>query len=155
MREEKEDDYFIHKRELNELFDSKFDLNVNLWRGRNPHNSDSIFYPILKAFKMSNGNLRPEDIKTYSKNGELWVKAKTGGISLFDRSGIPSKNWEYYKLLAGSGIPFGLVITKDDYKQNFKATHYTIRPNWDMPVTKFCMLLDKLALNLVKEMLKC
>ena len=28
MQEEKEDKYFIHKRELGELFDSKFDLNV-------------------------------------------------------------------------------------------------------------------------------
>ena len=101
--EEKEDEYFINKRAIGELFDSKFDLNVNLWRGRNPHNSDLILYPILKAFKMSNGNLRPEDIKTYRKNGELWVKAKSGGISLFDRSGIPSKNWEYYKLL-GIGV---------------------------------------------------
>jgi hypothetical protein len=149
--EEKEDEYFINKRAIGELFDSKFNLNVNLWRGKNPHNNDSIFYPILKAFKMSNGNLRPEDIKTYKRNGELWVKAKTGGISLFDRNGIPSKYWEYYKLLVGTSIPFGLVITKDDYKQNFKATHYTIRPNWDMPVTTFCMLLDKLALKLVKE----
>jgi hypothetical protein len=149
--DEKEDEYFINKRKLGELFDSKFDLNVNLWRGRNPHNSDPILYPILKAFKLSNGNLRPEDIKTYSKNGELWVVAKSGGISLFDRAGIPSKLWEYYKLPVGTKIPFGLVITKDDYKPTFKATHYTIRPNWDMPVTKFCMLLDELAAQLIQE----
>ncbi|HMW47187.1 MAG TPA: hypothetical protein PK011_00975 [Marinagarivorans sp.] len=71
MTEEKEDEYFIHKRALGELFDSKFDLNVNLWRGRNPHNSDAIFYPILKAFKLSNGNLRPEDIKTYEKTASF------------------------------------------------------------------------------------
>ncbi len=152
---EKEDEYFVNKRELGELFDSKFDLNVNLWRGRNPHNNDSIFYPILKSFRLSNGNLRPEDIKTFNRDGGLWVRAKTGGISLFDRSGIPSKRWEYYKLLAGTTIPIGLVITKDDYKESFKATHYTIRPNWDMPVEKFCILLDKFATKLVKEIGKC
>jgi len=113
-----EDEYFLKKRELGELFDSKFDSNVNLWRGRNPKSNDPILYPILKSFHLSNGNLRPEDIKTYRRSGELWVKAKTGGISLFNRSGVPSKYWEYYKLLAGTTIPHGLVITKDKYKKN-------------------------------------
>lgn len=73
------------------------------------------------------------------------------GFPFFDRAGIPSKRWEYYKLLVGIKLPVGLVITKDDYKEKLKATHYTIRPNWDMPVTKFCMLLDELAAKLIKE----
>lgn len=149
-KEEKEDEFFIEKRALGELFDSKFDLNINLYRGDNPHNDDSIFYPILKSFLMSNGRVRDEDIQTYIKNGELWVKSTTGGISLFDVLGIPVKSWDYYLLSKGTKIPYGLVITKDDYKKRLKATHYTIRPNWDMPVTKFCILLDKLALELKK-----
>jgi len=148
--EEKEDEFFIEKRTLGELFDSRFDLNINLYRGDNPHNEDSIFYPILKSFLMSNGRVRDEDIQTYNKNGELWVKSTTGGISLFDVLGIPVKSWDYYLLSKDTKIPYGLVITKDDYKKRLKATHYTIRPNWDMPVTKFCILLDKLALELKK-----
>jgi hypothetical protein len=150
LAKEKEDEYFIEKRALGELFDSSFNLEINLYRGDNPHNNDSIFYPILKSFLLSNGRVRDEDIKTYKNNGELWVKCKTGGISLFDVLGIPVKSWDYYTLTKKTKIPFGLVITKDDYKKRLKATHYTIRPNWDMPVTNFCVLLDKLAIELKK-----
>lgn len=148
MKEEKEDQYFIEKRQLGELFDSKFDLNVNLFRGRNPNNDDPVLYPILKSFLLSNGNVRKPDIKTYKKNGELWVKCKTGGISLFDVKGYPVKSWEYYLLLAKTKIPYGLVITKDDWHEKFQCYHYSIRPNWDMSVNKFCMLLDELTKSL-------
>jgi len=73
----KEDKFYIEKRALGELFDSNFDLNINLYRCDNPHNEDSIFYPILKSFLMSNGRVRDEDIQTYSKNGGLWVNSTT------------------------------------------------------------------------------
>jgi len=112
----------------------------------NPHNSSPALYPILKSFLLSDGRVRNEDIKTYKKNDILWVDCKSGGISLFDKKGIPVKSWDYFIL--GPKIPFGLVITKDSYKKNFKATHYTIRPNWDMPVTNFCRLLDEMIKNL-------
>jgi len=150
MEPEEEDEYFIEKRALGELFDSNYDLNVNLFRGRNPNNSDPILYPILKSFLLSNGRVRDEDIKTYTKNGELWVACNTGGISLFDALGFPVKSWDYFKLsINTTKIPYGLVITKDDWHKKFKCFHYTIRPNWDMPVTKFCMLLDELSECLV------
>ena len=144
----KEDSYFIEKRELGELFDSKYDLNINLYRGLKPNSSRNALYPILKSFLLSNGRVRKEDIRTYQKGGTLWVDCKSGGISLFDRYGVPVKSWRYLLLKAGTKIPLGLVITKDDYKKNFNATHYTIRPNWDMPLSKFCMLLDELARGL-------
>lgn len=146
--EEKEDKYLIEKRELGELFDSKFDLNVNLFRGRNPNNKDAILYPILKSFLLSNGNVRKADIKTYMKNGELWVDSKSGGVSLFDAKGFPVKSWEYYLLEGGTKIPHGLVITKDDYHKKFKCYHYSIRAQWDMQVEKFCRLLDELTKSL-------
>ena len=146
--DEKEDEFFVEKRALGELFDSKFDLNVNLFRGSNPNNNDSILYPILKSFLMSNGRVREEDIKTYKKGGELWVDCKSGGISLFDKKGAPVKSWEYYILSIGSKLPKGLVITKDEFNKRFKSYHYTIRPHWDMPVAKYCMLLDELAKQL-------
>lgn len=151
LKEEKEDQFFIEKRALGELFDSKYNLNVNLFRGRNPNNNDPILYPILKSFLLSNGKVRDEDIKTYSKNGVLWVKCTGGGISLFDAFGCPVKSWEYFTLAFNkTKIPKGLVITKDEWHKKFKCYHYTIRPNWDMPVTKFCMLLDELASYLTK-----
>lgn len=149
--EENEDEFFIEKRALGELFDSKYDLNVNLYRGKNPNNNDPILYPILKSFLLSDGRVRDEDIKTYLKNDVLWVRCKTGGISLFDAFGCPVKSWEYFKFTFDTTkIPRGLVITKDDWHKRFKCFHYTIRPNWDMPVTKFCMLLDEMARQLVR-----
>lgn len=148
MKEEKEDEFLIEKRELGELFDSKYDLDVNLFRGRNPHNDDPILYPILKSFLLSNGNIRKPDIKTYTKGGELWVNSKSGGISLFDAKGYPVKSWEFYLLASKIKMPYGLVITKDDWHKKFKCYHYTIRPNWDMTVTKFCRLLDELTKSL-------
>lgn len=145
---QKEGEFFVEKRALGELFDSTFDLNINLFRGNNPNNNDSILYPILKSFLMSNGRVREEDIKTYRIGRELWVDCKSGGISLFDKKGVPVKSWEYYILSIGSKLPKGLVITKDELNKRFKSYHYTIRPHWDMPVAKYCMLLDDLAKQL-------
>ncbi len=150
MKEEdenkKESEFIIKKRELGELFDSKYDLDINLYRGNNPNNKNLVLYPILKAFLLSNGRIRKPDIKTYEKWGELWVDSKSGGISLFDKIGIPVKSWDYY--LLGEKIPHGLVITKDEWNRRFQATHYTIRPQWDMQVSKFCFLLDDLITGL-------
>lgn len=51
-----EDEYFIHKREIGELFDSSHDLDVNLWRGqKTSERGQPITYPILKSFLLSNG----------------------------------------------------------------------------------------------------
>ena len=149
---EKEIDDLIHKRELGELFDSKYALNINLWRGQKAEDkSNPPLYPILKSFKLSNGRVRKKDIRTYTKNGESWIDCKSGGVSLFDVLGVPNKKWEYYKLPAGVRIPFGLVITKDEFNDLHRATHYSIRANWDMPLTKFLMLLDELAAQLIFE----
>ena len=48
-------------------------------------------------------------------------------------------------------FPKGLVITKDSFNKAHRATHYSIRPHWDMPVTKFCMLLDDFTKKLIAE----
>ncbi len=150
--DETEDEYFINKRALGELFDSTYALNVNLWRGQKPDQRGAPpLYPILKAFKLSNGRTRNPDIATYTKGGELWVNCKSGGVSLFDLLGVPVKRWDYYCIPAGTKLPRGLVITKDTFNSNFGATHYSVRPNWDMPVSRFCMLLDDLSKLLVSE----
>lgn len=154
MKEEDktEDEYFIQKRELGELFDSSYVLDVNLWRGQKPgERGNPICYPILKSFLLSNGRTREPDILTYDVHGELWVKATSGGVSLFDVLGVPVRRWDYYRLEAGTPIPVGLVITRDSFNKRFEATHYSVRPNWDMPLKKFLMLLDELAAKFVKE----
>lgn len=152
MNEKKENEYLIEKRELGELFDSDYDLNINLWRGQKPNErGNPLLYPILKTFKLSNGRTRKPDIKTYPKNGELWIDSNSGGVSLFDVLGVPNRKWDYYRLPAGAKIPDGLAITKDQFNQVHQATHYSIKAKWDMPLTRFLMLLDELAAQLVVE----
>lgn len=151
-KKENEDQFFIKKRELGELFDSSYSLDVNLWRGQKKQQQGSpVLYPILKSFKLSNGNTRKADIDTYSVDTELWVKCTSGGVSLFDLLGVPVKRWDYYRIPKGVKIPDGLVITKDTFNTNYNSTHYSIRPHWDMPVSKFCMLLDELTKELIFE----
>lgn len=152
QKETKEDDYFISKRELGKLFDSSFPLEVNLWRGQKPSEKGAhVLYPILKSYLLSNGKIREPDIDTYQKGGVIWIKANGGGVSLFDVLGVPNKNWSYYRLPAGTPIPMGLVILKDSFNPRHNATHYTICPNWDMPLKNFLMLLDQLIPMLVAE----
>ena len=151
-KKESEDEFFIRKRELSELFDSSYSLDVNLWRGqKRDQRGAPALYPILKSFKLSNGKTRKADIDTYTRGGELWVKCTSGGVSLFDVMGVPVKRWDYYRIPKGVKIPQGLVITKDKYNDSYNATHYSIRPHWDMPVSKFCMLLDELTKELIYE----
>jgi hypothetical protein len=40
-----------------------------------------------------------------------------------------------------------LVIIKGEYNKKYKATHYSVCPNYRMRKDSFVLLLDKLALN--------
>lgn len=147
-----DEDLYLDKRKLGELFDSSYPLDVNLWRGQKPDDAGKpILYPILKSFLLSNGKTRDPDIKTYQKGDEQWIDSKSGGVSLFDKFGVPNKKWLYYRLSAGMEIPHGLYIVKDNYNPRHESHHYSIKAGWDMPLKKFLMLLDELAINLVAE----
>lgn len=147
-----DEDLYLNKRKLGELFDSSFPLEINLWRGQKPEETENpILYPILKSFLLSNGIMRDPDIKTYQKGGELWIDSKSGGVSLFDKLGVPNKKWLYYRLSAGIKIPHGLYIIKDNFNKRHESFHYSIKASWDMPLKKFLMLLDSLAVNLISE----
>ena len=147
-----DEELYLEKKKLGELFDSSYNLEINLWRGQKPEETGNpALYPILKSFLLSNGKTRDPDIKTYHKGGELWVDSKSGGISLFDKLGVPNKKWFYYRLDIGTKIPHGLYIVKDSYNKRHKSFHYSIKASWDMPLKKFLMLLDELAVNLISE----
>lgn len=89
------------------------------------------------------------DVATYSKDGVLYVKSEESrGTSLSDQKGLfGHKNWDYVVIPAGTVVPPELVITKDHYIPKKKSWHYSISPNFDMPVTKFLKALDQLAIN--------
>ncbi|GAA6166343.1 hypothetical protein [Sessilibacter corallicola] len=147
-----DEELYIEKRKLGELFDSSYDLELNLWRGQKPEDKGKpILYPILKSFLLSNGNVRDPDIATYINNNELWVDSKSGGVSLFDKLGVPNKKWDYFRLSIGLKIPHGLYIIKDNYNRRHGSFHYSIKAGWDMPLKKFLMLLDEIATSLTFE----
>lgn len=105
----------------------------------------------MKSFLLSNGNTRDPDIQTCQKDGVVWIESRSGGISLFDRLGVPNSKWLYYRLSVGVKIPNGLYIVKDSFNKRHKSFHYSIKAGWDMPLKNFLILLDELSVNLISE----
>jgi len=103
---------------------------------------------------LSNGQIRPADITIIMRNGQKWVSCRPlpRGISTFDKSNVfKGRSWEYYKIPKGTELTSGLAIVKDKFNRCLRATHYTIAPTYDMPLSQFKLLLDKLAILLVRE----
>lgn len=95
------------------------------------------------------GGVRPADIRI--EDGWVRVKYSPRGISTFDRPNVFSRGkWGYYKIPAGTVLPAGLVVVKDNYNPRLGATRYTIAPH-DMPLSSFKFLLNKLAMQLRRE----
>ena len=67
-KNEQESEFYIQKRKLNALFDYETPLDTAIYRGQKPQDRGKpLLYPILKAFKLSNGRNRDPDIITYQK----------------------------------------------------------------------------------------
>lgn len=145
-------DVLIQKNQLDKYFEGH--IPVDLWRAVNRKSKSSIFDFVEEGFILSNGRPRPADIKIEVRNGVQWVcvKERPRGLSTFDKKGLPKgKDWEYYKIPKGTVLPDGLAIVKDEHNTAFQATHYTIAPAFDMPLSQFKNNLQKLAKMLVKE----
>jgi hypothetical protein len=107
-----------------------------------------------KAFHQGGGRPRPADIRIEERGNVKWVfvNQRPRGVSTFDKPGVPpGKDWSYYRIPAGTALPFGLAIVRDEHNPRFDATHYTIAPAFDMPLARFKSLLNELAANAVKE----
>ncbi len=127
---------------------------VNLWRAKRIRDTGSLFGLVEKEKILSNGQVRPADITIVVKNGIKWVSCKPTprGISTFDQPNtFKGSSWEYYKVPHGTVLPAGLAIVKDKFNHRIGATHYTIAPAYDMPLTSFKKLLDQLALLVVRD----
>ncbi len=145
-------DVLLSMGEDHNYFDGK--VPVNLWRGLNAKKGGGLFDLIEEVIVYSAGRLRPPDIDIVSKGGTKWVSIarRPRGISTFDKVGVPEgKDWSYYRISAGTVIPSGLAIVKDNFNVKLGATHYTIAPAHDMPLEEFKRLLNQLAANAIKE----
>ena len=145
-------DILIAKGQIDKYFEGS--TPVTLWRALNIKKNQHPFEFVEEPFVMSNGRPRAADIKIESVDGEKWVKVKERprGLSTFDKPGLPAgKNWDYYKIPKNTKLPHGLAIVKDEYNTRFDATHYTIAPAFDMPLSDFKKLLMQLAKQLIKD----
>lgn len=140
----------IARGDLEKIYRS--DISLTLWRAINKAEASkniNPLYPDLIERTLPNGRLRLPDVATYLKNGIAYVKSEESrGTSLSDIYGLfGDKNWDYVVIPAGTIIPKELVITKDHYIPKKSSWHYSISPNFDMPVTRFLRALDQLAIN--------
>jgi hypothetical protein len=145
-------DILISKGKLDSYFGGF--APVNLWRAVNRKSNNGVFDFVEKGFILSNGRPRAADIEIETRSGCEWVcvKDRPRGLSTFDQKGLPKgKDWEYYKIPKGTALPAGLAIVKDELNTRFNATHYTIAPSYDMPLSSFKSKLKQLANVLVKE----
>lgn len=145
-------DVLIQTNKLNMYFEDT--TPVDLWRAKNRKSTANVFEFFEENTVSSNGRPRQADINIEKRNGVKWVSVKRQprGISTFDRSGLPKgKNWEYYRIPKDTVLPDGLAVVKDQYNTMFQATHYTIAPAFDMPLTQFKNLLSVLVQRIIRE----
>jgi hypothetical protein len=143
-------DVYVEAGNVDRYFEGQ--VPVALWRGMRRGTQPFDF--IEEAFVLSNGRPRPADITIREVSGEKWVfvEERPRGLSTFDKSGVPpGRGWEYYLIPAGTELPAGLAITRDEFNNFYGATHYTIAPAFDMPLSQFKVLLRLLATAIARE----
>lgn len=122
---------------------------VNLWRAKKVKAPATRLFDLVEhEVTRPRGAPRKPDITI---DGE-WVRVRNlpRGISTFDKPHTFKGKWEYFKIPAGTALPDGLVIVKDNLNTAFGATHYTIAPERDMLLVDFKRLLSKL-IDLVEQ----
>lgn len=93
-------------------------------------------------------DVRARDVSTYMQDGIEIVIANGRGISLYNKKGLqksPLSGWAW-QINAGTSFPMGLTLTQDDDPEG----HYTLVPQFNMPLSKFKGLLEEVALNCTK-----
>jgi hypothetical protein len=145
-------DILVQAGRVNDYYEGCVPLN--LWRALNRRKPSGLFDLVEDPFILSSGRPRPADIQIVIRAGIKWVSVsqRPRGVSTFDKPGVPpGKDWSYYRIPAGTVLPPGLAIVRDEYNSRFDATHYTIAPAYDMPLAQFKLLLNMFAKNAVRE----
>jgi hypothetical protein len=144
-------DVLIEAGELNRYFDGR--VPVTVWRAKKKH--DPVVFDLVEEAMLTARGPRQADITIEAAaSGEKWVRVKPSprGASTFDKPNVfKGSGWEYYRLQAGTQLPLGIAIVRDNFNPRFQATHFTIAPAFDMPLSTFRGLLQQLATGLVRE----
>jgi hypothetical protein len=153
--------FFVKISQVDRIFNSNRDLGLFLWRAtRTDSNIANPLFPDFHPREIRPGQFREPDVTIKSVSGvdhifpvvhksgpnSIW---KAQGTSLFNEENtFPGKKWEYFEIPKGTKIPNGILIIKDDYNSRFKATHYSIVPDYVMSVKSFKRLLEQLLVNI-------
>ena len=141
----------IERGELERIYVGE--LKLFLWRAVHQERVDgNPLYPDFEP-RIVRAQVRLPDLSVETRNGIPYVLSELGkGTSLFDKPDVfGRKYWTYFEIPAGTEIPDGLVIVKDSFNARFKATDYSISPNYTMPKARFVTLLDQLAANAIAK----
>lgn len=154
----------IELGQLERVYKTGRNPGFGLWRAlRSDVPSEGPLYPDFYERELRAGKFREPDVTVETINGVEYVVPKiyrkrpediwrAEGTSTFDRADtFQGDRWYYFKIPPGTTIPDGLLIVKDDYNERFKATHYSIVPNWKMTVAEFKQRLDQLAANAIGQ----
>ena len=148
--------YVTRNKRPGQIYMKKFDAEVVFRKGKlGDEQIDKVRYKEdsrpQKVFNKASGRSidKRNDVVTYKPGGknELYVLARSGGVSLFD--GISSKvklgNKDcWWVITQNTKVEEGLIIAKDVFKDTEGNTHYSIEANRDMPITEYIEKLGKL-----------
>lgn len=154
-------EYLARTKRSGQIYMKKFDADVVFRKGKiDDQQIGKVRYKEdsrpQKVYNKQSGREedKKNDIVTYRMQGknELYVLARSGGISLFD--GISSKvrlggKDSWWIITKDAKLDEGLIIAKDVFKDSEGNTHYSIEPDRDMPVSEY---IEKL--NNLKEYMK-
>lgn len=154
-------DYLGRTKRRKQIYMYQFDVDVVFRKGK--HNDEQIGKVRYKEdsrpqtyfdkFTQTEQD-KKNDVVTYRLGGndDLYVLAKSGGVSLFD--GMSSKvslgkNDCWWVITKDAALEEGLVIAKDMFPDAEGNTHYSVEPDRDMLLEEF---IEKL--NLLKKYMK-
>ena len=138
-------DILISASEIDRYFEES---STNLWRAKKTKDKGSLIGLAEGGDILSNGKVKTTDITIALRNETKWVLCKPApkGTSAFDDPNtLKGSPWEYYKIPAGTKLPTGLTIVKDNFNNKMDTTNYAIAPTHDMPLSNFKLLLNQLA----------
>ena len=88
----------------------------------------------------------------YIVKGCRTMSGEHRGVSVFDKKNAALKNFDWFKIPAGTDIPEGLAVTRDaSYTVSAKPIHYTLAPKDDMTLSLFLQQLRSMAAKAVQD----
>lgn len=143
-------------RRPNQIYMKRFDAEVVFRRGKiDDSQVDKVRYkedsrPERTFNKIFGKDIdKKNDIITYKINGknELYVLARSGGVSLFDGMSSKVKLGQkdcWWVITKNAKVDNDLIIAKDVFKDAEGNTHYSIEADRDMTISEYLEKVEKL-----------